>query len=721
MSIHPLEKDLNLKQREALSIVDGPALILAGAGSGKTKTLTHRIAWLMQVKNIPADRILAVTFTNKAAGEMKERIRKLLESQTSTYGYTLPRVGTFHHICALLLREEIHVLGYSPSFAITSDSDQLSLIKKIQKSIGISSDQFQPRALLSSISRAKSALISPEQATCAADSYYEETVAKTYEVYQKTLKETASLDFDDLIYLTVHIFQSHPDVLEKYQDKFQYLLVDEYQDTNHSQYTLIRLLSQKHRNLFVIGDDYQSIYGWRQADIRNILDFEKDYPEAKIITLEQNYRSTQVILDAASSVIQNNTDQRHKKLWTESLDGHLLIKKVLSNEQEEANYTCQEIKRLQKEGFSYSDCAILYRTNSQSRVFEEILLSNSIPYTIVGGIKFYERKEIRDTLAYLKIIRSPEDILSLERILNEPRRGLGRVTWEKWLSIAKEKLTSPTHLSRKDFEDTLLKPKKIDIILTFNQCIRTLEASLEKKNVYLTAFIRSVLKKTGYMTAIEKDPESKERLENIQELFSVTKKFDTIPLRQALTLFLDEVALASDLDRGNSRLDTVQLMTLHSSKGLEFPIVFLVGLEEGVFPHSRSQFSHQELEEERRLMYVGITRARQKVYFLSVEWRTIFGATQINPPSRFINEIPPKLFATSTKEISPEKKPLAHQKEPVKITTPGNILRPGDSVSHPDFGQGIIISIQGNIGTVAFKRKGVKKLALNLAPLTKLP
>ena len=720
MSTHSLQKELNQKQQEALSVITGPALILAGAGSGKTKTLTHRIAWLILAKNIPASQILAVTFTNKAAGEMKERIQKLFKGHAPSHLSAMPLVGTFHHICAFLLRKEIQVLGYSQHFTIINDHDQLSLVKKIQKSLEINPDQFQPRALLSAISKAKSALLSPEELVVQAESYYEEIVAKAYATYQKTLKEMDSLDFDDLIYLTVQLFSSFPQILEKYQDRFQFLLVDEYQDTNHSQYTFIKLLSQKHRNLFVIGDDYQSIYGWRQADIRNILNFENDYPEAKVITLEQNYRSTQNILDAASSVIKNNSAQRHKKLWTEGKAGQPLIRKILQTEREEASYVCQEIKNLQKEGSLYRDCAILYRTNSQSRVFEELLITQNIPYIIVGGIRFYERKEIRDILAYLKILYSPKDMLSLERILNEPRRGIGEITRNRWFEIARKKLFSPIHLSKDDFIGSPLKASKIEHILAFNKTLQSLERSLREQSCSLTTFVRGILDQTGYIAALKSDPENQDRLENIQEFFTVTQKFDDLPLNEAIFYFLDEVALTSDIDSSTTQKDAVQLMTLHSSKGLEFPVVFLAGLEEGVFPHSRSQFSNQELEEERRLMYVGITRARQKIYFLSVEWRTLFGSTQINPPSRFIDEIPKELFSPTERKFSQSKKTTTPLKEGVNKPSLVEILRPGDSVSHPDFGQGIIISIQGTVASVAFKRKGLKKLALGIAPLIKL-
>jgi DNA helicase-2/ATP-dependent DNA helicase PcrA len=708
--MHPLEQTLNPEQRRAVKTIHGPVLILAGAGSGKTKTLTHRIAWLIHQERINPKNILAVTFTNKAAKEMKERLIALLTEHEPTA--LLPAIGTFHHICALLLRQEISVLGYSSTFTILNDQEQLGIIKQAAKTLEINTDQFQPRAILNTISRFKNSLIAPEQAATHADNYYEETIASVYTLYQKTLFERNALDFDDLIRLTIHLFQTIPELLEKYQKQFQYILVDEYQDTNHAQYTLIQLLSQQHHNLFAIGDDYQSIYGWRQADIQNILHFENDYPEAAIILLEQNYRSTQIILDAAQSVIQNNTQQRHKQLWTQQIDGDLITHVTLEDEKFEAEYVCQELDRLAKTGVTLSDCAILYRTNSQSRVLEESLLKRTIPYTLFGGVKFYDRKEIRDVLAYLRLIHNPQDRFSFERILNVPRRNIGTATLKKWLALAEQKNQPLLTLTPQDFAETTLRPSKISAIQKFIQLIQTL-TDIYTQSVSLSAFIESLLEETRFLESLQDGTsEGETRQENVRELLSIATPLDTLDTQTALQTFLDEVALVSATE-SSSTTEGVQLMTLHSSKGLEFPIVFILGLEEGVFPHSRSQFSPQELEEERRLMYVGLTRARQKIYLLHAKQRTLFGATQINPPSRFIKEIPSHLIQ---KELLKKNKPRTiskiHSKEG---------FRPGDSILHPTFGQGIVITLQGDIITVAFQRKGIKKLSLSLAPITKIP
>lgn len=735
--MHPLEQTLNSEQRRAIRTTEGPVLILAGAGSGKTKTLTHRIAWLIQEKGVSPQNILAVTFTNKAAQEMRERVLALfaltspqsairpnqpvwrLENQGN-----LPHMGTFHHICALLLRKEIAPLGYTPSFNIIDDGDQLAIVKKTLKDLDLNPDQFQPRALLSAISRAKNSLLDPETHAQQTQSYYDEVSAQVYTAYQEFLERNNSLDFDDLIRLTVKIFRAYPSILKTYQQLFRYLMVDEYQDTNHAQYTLIRLLSEKHRNLFVIGDDYQSIYGWRQADIRNILNFEKDYPEAEIITLEQNYRSTQIILDAAHSIIRNNERQRHKKLWTEKSGGEPILLVSAQDEHHEAEYVSQEIRRLRADhGYHYADCAILYRTNSQSRVLEELFLHNNIPYKIVGGIRFYERKEIKDVLAYLKLIYNPNDLLSLERIVNEPKRGIGSLSLGKWIHISIENGISPLAMTEENLEKSSLRKAKIKSILEFSAIINTLRGSITTHTGKLGTFIQRVIRETGYeKTLSDGTPEAEIRAENVKELLSVAKKFDDFAVPESLKFFLDEVALASDTDTVNQNHDMVHLMTLHSSKGLEFPVVFLVGLEEGIFPHSRSQFSSQELEEERRLMYVGLTRARERAYLIHASMRTIFGSTQINPPSRFLSEIDNSLIQKKIHTLQGNKHFLSPKKnEPRKKKLPSQeTFRPGDSVSHPDFGHGVVIALQGTIISVAFKKKGVKKLALGITPLSKL-
>lgn len=729
--MHPLlEQNLNPEQKRAMMAVDGPVLILAGAGSGKTKTLTHRLAYLMHEKSVLAHNILAVTFTNKAAQEMRERITHLLESMKGENHYdysrpSLPHIGTFHNICAKILRSEIEILGYGKNFNISDDQDQLSLMKKVMKLLDINTDQIQPRSMLSAISRAKNDLLDEERFLLQAGSYYEEVAAKAYREYQQELRRSNTLDFDDLIFLTIKLFKNFPSVLEKYQNLFRYIMVDEYQDTNHSQYTLITLLAQKHRNLFVIGDDYQSIYGWRQADIRNILDFEKDYSEAVIITLDRNYRSTQIILDAAGSVIARNENQRHKKMWTEASGGEMITVFSARDEREEAEYVTNEIVRLSRDmNRPMSDFAVLYRTNAQSRMMEESFLRASLPYRVVGGIKFYQRKEIKDIIAYLRLAKNISDDLALERIINEPKRSIGKATLEKWSSFARANemgfIESGLSLTS---EVSGLREVKVKAIRSFCELIQGLHDSIEGSKS-LFHFIENILKKSGYLKSLDdKTSEGEMRQENVKELLSVAKKYDEHETNEALNLFLEEVSLASDTDTIDRDQSAVHLMTIHSSKGLEFPVIFVIGLEEGIFPHSRSAFSANELEEERRLMYVALTRAKEKIYLLFADQRTIFGSTQVNPPSRFVQEIPEDLVQEEKLRKSDMMTNIfveERKKSKKKLFTASNAFRPGDSVEHPDFGQGLVITLADNIATIAFKKKGLKKMDITLAPLKKV-
>jgi DNA helicase-2/ATP-dependent DNA helicase PcrA len=741
-----LEKDLNPEQARAMKATDGPVLILAGAGSGKTKTLTHRLAYLMHEKGIAPYNILAVTFTNKASQEMKERIMHLLTaiqnqesaladnevSEQDIYstkgGYInrqLPHIGTFHNICAKILRQEIEMLGYGKNFNISDDQDQLSLMKKVMKSQNISTEQIAPRSILSAISKAKNELLDEEQFALQTSSYYEEMVAKAYREYQKELRHANTLDFDDLIFLTVRLLRDSVAVLEKYQHQFRYIMVDEYQDTNHSQYMLITLLAKKHRNLFVIGDDYQSIYGWRQADIRNILDFEKDYADAKIITLDRNYRSTQIILDAAGSVISRNENQRHKKMWTEITEGEKIVVFSARDEREEAEYVVREVvRRAQEQGREMSDFAVLYRTNAQSRMMEEAFLRASIPYRVVGGIKFYQRKEIKDIIAYLRLTKNPLDNLALERIINEPKRSIGKATLEKWTRYAQ---TRDMSLLESGYgitsEESGLREVKIHSIHAFCELIQGFHTTI-KTSKSLFHLISHVLKKSGYLKSLDDNTsEGETRQENVRELLSVAKKYDEYDTMDALNLFLEEVTLASDTDSIDQKQSAVHLMTIHSSKGLEFPVIFVIGLEEGIFPHSRSAFSPHELEEERRLMYVALTRAKQKIYLLFADQRTIFGSTQINPPSRFVAEIPEELVTEERlkrTDITLNAFAREEEKRKPKLFKKSDAFRPGDSVKHPDFGQGLIVTLANDIATIAFKKKGLKKINITLAPLEKL-
>ncbi len=717
--------NLNEKQREVVAITNGPILIIAGAGSGKTRTLTHKVAYLIKEKKVSPQNILAVTFTNKAAGEMKERIIKLLSDKNHIPSkYNLPLIGTFHSICAKILRREIGKLGYEGSFNIIDDHDQMSLMKKMFARLEISKEQFHPRAILEAISKAKNSLVDSHQFSLGPEGYFEEVVSRLYSEYQGELKKNNSLDFDDLIMFTVKIFQKFPEILEKYQNQFHYILVDEYQDTNHSQYLLVNLLAEKRRNICVVGDDWQSIYGWRQADIKNILDFEKDYPEAKVVSLEQNYRSTQVILDAAYGVISQNVFRKDKNLWTKKEGGQLITSYEAEDEAEEADFVAREI--LKSSGEKYSDFVVLYRTNAQSRILEEIFLKRSIPYKIVGGIKFYQRKEIKDIVSYLRFIKNPKDYLSLERIINEPRRGLGNKTIEKWIKIAKENnldlLQVGTRLANIDNDIKKITSSKLEDISKFCEFISRMKETMDR--IDLADFIQKVFSESGYEKYLQDGTmEGEMRWENVKELITVAQKYDKeeISNEQKMDEFLEEVALAIDADKGEEAKDSVYLMTLHSAKGLEFSTVFIVGLEEGILPHSRSMLSQIEMEEERRLMYVGITRAKEKAYLCFTRQRNIFGSTQVNPPSRFLSEIPGHLIMEHETKNIEQKKYNSNKKIPNTKYSIQNInFRDGEHVNHPEFGSGIVISTDGKIITVAFKKSGIRKLSLEFAPLKKI-
>lgn len=748
-----LLKTLNSAQKEAVITTDGPVLVIAGAGSGKTKTLTHRVVYLIKEKKILPQNILAVTFTNKASGEMKNRILKLLKNKESTFNPNLPHIGTFHNTCVKILRREIDKLGYNKSFNIFDDQDQLSLIKRVFKDLAINKDQFNPRSILGAISKAKNELHDEEYFILNANGYYEEVVARVYKKYQHALKENNALDFDDLIRLTVKIFETFPEILEYYQNLFKFIMVDEYQDTNHAQYLLIKLLSQKHKNIWVCGDDFQSIYGWRQADIRNILNFEKDYPETKEIKLEQNYRSTQIILDAAAQVIAKNVNQKDKKIWTEKTGGHLITSFEASDEKEEAEFIVSEIrssmqsmvhslqtnKKINQKSEikscepktvhttlpirNYRDFAILYRTNAQSRIIEEIFLKHSIPYRIIGGIKFYQRKEIKDILAYLRLIQNPTDSVSLERIINEPKRGIGKITLKKWLDFSKEKNLDLISAGIALKDSKIVNNSKTLAIYNFCTFINK-SAQLREKND-LSQFIQKVFQLSTYEKMLaDLGEEGEVKLENIQELLSVSQKYKNDLASQTLDTFLEEVSLASDTDKIDQEQNSVHLMTLHSAKGLEFPIIFIAGLEEGILPHSRSMLNNTEMEEERRLMYVGITRAEEKVYLLFTNLRTIFGSTQANPPSRFLDDISNNLMQKANPDEnnflkSIFSKKIANTQELYPASKKIYRYTDGERISHAEFGDGIVISSDKQIITIVFKKVGIKKLALSHANLKK--
>ena len=626
---------LNDKQYEAVINTDGPCLVIAGAGSGKTKVLTHKIAYLLNEKNIKPWNILAITFTNKAANEMKSRVETLVGEAAKEIW-----MGTFHSICVKILRNFIDRIGYEKSFIIFDTSDQKTLVKECLKSLEIDDKMFTDRAVLSEISNAKNEMLEPVQyAMRAGGDYRKEKIARVYAMYQQKLKENNAVDFDDIINLTIKILAENPDVLEYYNDKFKYILVDEYQDTNKSQFTLVTMLAAKYGNITVVGDNDQGIYSFRGADISNILNFEKDFPGTKIIKLEQNYRCTGNILNAANAVIKNNVVKYEKKLWTENDIGELPNFFCGDNEYDEATYVVEQINRLRREEYlKYSDFAVLYRMNAQSRAIEDILRREDIPYKIIGGLKFYERKEIKDIIAYLRLIYNPSDNLSLKRIINEPKRGVGKTSIDNI-----SKLSDSSNISMYEIIKNAADFGLNRVFVNTRDFIEQMEYLMAKKDeLKISELIKETLNKTGYTKALENENsvEVETRIQNLEEFLTVAMEFEEESAENSLGEFLEGITLSSDIDGMEDEEDSVTLMTLHSAKGLEFPVVFLVGMEEGIFPGYKSIGEPKELEEERRLCYVGITRARQYLFLTCAKQRTIFGSTTYNAASRFIEEIP---------------------------------------------------------------------------------
>ena len=634
-----LLEGLNDKQYEAVINTDGPCLVIAGAGSGKTKVLTHKIAYLMQEKDIKPWNILAITFTNKAANEMKERVEALVGDDAKDMW-----IGTFHSICVKILRRFIDRIGFDHSFVIFDTSDQRTLIKECLKDLKIDDKMFTDRIVQFEISNAKNDMKEPEEyEAMVKGDYRREKIASVYNLYQRRLKENNAIDFDDIINYTIKIFKENDDVLDYYTNKFNYILVDEYQDTNKSQFTLIRLLAKAHGNITVVGDNDQGIYSFRGADISNILNFEKDFKGTKIIKLEQNYRCTQNILNAANSVIKNNEVKYKKKLWTENEEGALPTFHVSDDEYDEGRYIVEEINHLRREEYyKYSDFAILYRMNSQSRAIEEILRREDIPYKIVGGLKFYERKEIKDIIAYLRLINNTSDNLALKRIINEPKRGIGKTSLDKIQAIS-EQTGIPMYQIIKEADQYGLSR----VYSNAQGFIEVIEDLISKKDEYtITELIKHTLKETGYTKALEDENsiEAENRIENLEEFLTVAVQFEEEEADNDLSTFLEGITLSSDIDGMDEEEESVTLMTLHSAKGLEFPVVFLVGMEEGIFPGYKSIGEPKELEEERRLCYVGITRAKNNLYLTCSRQRTMFGSTSCNPVSRFVKEIPEEMM-----------------------------------------------------------------------------
>jgi len=745
---------LNPEQQSAVKATDGPLLLMAGAGSGKTRVLTHRIGYLIVEKRVNPYNILAITFTNKAAREMRERIGKMMGGAAEEIW-----ISTFHSMCVRILRRDIDRIGFNRNFTILDSTDQLSVVKTILKEKNIDPKKFDPRAILGAISSAKNELIEPDEYKKTGGGYFEDVVGNVYEEYQKRLRKNQALDFDDLIMMTIQLFKRVPDVLEYYQRKFQYIHVDEYQDTNKAQYLLVKQLASRFKNLCVVGDSDQSIYRWRGADIANILSFEKDYPNATVILLEQNYRSTKRILLAANKVIENNLNRKAKNLWTENPEGNKLVYYRADSEQGEAQFVAGKIKELTRNNqYKFADIAILYRTNAQSRVMEEVLLKSNIEYSIVGGTKFYDRKEIKDMLAYLRLISNPDDDISLRRIINVPKRGIGASSVDKIADFADMHDLS-LFQALESVELLGLSPKITKAAREFRDLIGNYTNMQEFLSV--TELVEEVLDKTGYrdMLKAEKSLEAQSRLENLEELLSVTKSFEDSSEDRSLVAFLTDLALVADIDaldeETQEKVDSITLMTLHSAKGLEFPVVFLIGMEEGVFPHSRSLMEEVEMEEERRLAYVGITRAEQTLFLTNAQMRTLFGRTNMNPASRFISEIPADLiegvepaekkvsspFGSSGKSFGAARTssfgtPKASFSTPASARKP--VMRPvsaaasgdengwkvGDKAQHGKWGTGTVVSVKGQgEGTeldIAFPSPvGIKRLLAKFAPITK--
>lgn len=715
--------DLNPEQRQAAETTDGPVLILAGAGSGKTKALTHRVAYLIHARRVNPHQILAVTFTNKAAGEMKERVTGLLKSLPGGTPSGLPTIGTFHSVCVRILRSDGPSMGLASGFNIYDSLDSLTAVKNVMDRLGISQKQFNPSFIRHEISAAKNELIDPARYTELATDYSRQTVAAVYRGYQELLRRSDALDFDDLLTETVRLWRTRPEVLEKYRRLWQYVMVDEYQDTNRVQYTLTRMLTDTHRNICVVGDPDQGIYSWRGADIRNILQFEEDYPDAKVIKLERNYRSTQNILEAAQAVIAHNTQRKDKKLWTDSGPGDPILILEAANERDEADLVVREIRGHLASGGRYSDCVVLYRTNAQSRAVEERFMQANIPYKIFGGVRFYERKEIKDVLAYLSVINNPNDAIAFRRIVNVPTRGIGDKAIQVLSDAADERGISFAEAVSVAEDIPALAPASRKSVLKFDALYRKLRAFASEHTV--SELIKEILDQTAYQKWIDDGTvESETRLENLAEFQSAAARYDHIKGYEGLGVFLEDVALITDVDEYDRDSDAVTLMTLHAAKGLEFPVVMIIGMEEGIFPHNRSLMDPTEMEEERRLAYVGITRAMRRLLMLYASSRVLYGNVQANLPSRFLADVPEHLVQSAGGR---------HRMGGLRSTATGGFSEPdfsypdetqeaqylevGDAVEHPKFGRGTVTELSDTVLTVTFERAGTKKLSSSFSSL----
>ncbi|HEL0589619.1 TPA: DNA helicase PcrA [Streptococcus equi subsp. zooepidemicus] len=762
--MNPLLDGMNDKQAEAVQTTEGPLLIMAGAGSGKTRVLTHRIAYLIDEKYVNPWNILAITFTNKAAREMRERALALSPATKDTL------IATFHSMCVRILRREADHIGYNRNFTIVDPGEQRTLMKRIVKALNLDPKKWSERSILATISNAKNDLLDERAYELGASDLYSQTVARCYKAYQEELRRSEAMDFDDLIMMTLRLFDQNPDVLAYYQQRYQYIHVDEYQDTNHAQYQLVTLLASRFKNICVVGDADQSIYGWRGADMQNILDFEKDYPDARVVLLEENYRSTKKILQAANEVIQHNRHRRPKKLWTQNADGEQIVYYRANDERDEAVFVASTISNMCLElGKSFKDFTVLYRTNAQSRTIEEALLKSNIPYTMVGGTKFYSRKEIRDVIAYLTVVANPSDNLSFERIVNEPKRGVGPGTLDKLRQFAYGQGQSLLEAAS-SLEQSPLKGKAAQAMLALASLLSDLRADLDQLSI--TALAEALLEKTGYldMLRVQNTLESQARIENIEEFLSVTKSFDDLSAQRQeheagidrLGRFLNDLALIADSDDGNAETAEVTLMTLHAAKGLEFPVVFLIGMEEGVFPLARAAEDQDELEEERRLAYVGITRAEECLFLTNANTRTLFGKSSYNRPTRFLKEMSENLlsfqglarpahasfgvtfsqqgqrqFGTgmSLSEAIQSRKSMAQPARAASKPTPLPFgpnaatskqaidWQIGDIAHHKKWGAGTVLEVKGSGKTmeltISFPDVGLKKLLASVAPIEK--
>jgi DNA helicase-2/ATP-dependent DNA helicase PcrA len=714
----PLIQGLNPVQKEAVLHTEGPVLIVAGAGSGKTRALTHRIAYLIREHGVSPYAILAITFTNKAAQEMVDRVEGLLGTRIAKGMWIL----TFHSACARILRREHTHLGVPSHFSIYDEGDTERVIAMCLKQANVDPKRYPARQVAAVIGRAKDNLIGPEGFAEQASTHYEEVIAQVYAAYQQRLRSAGALDFDDIIMETVRLFREHPEVLGHYQERFRYVLIDEYQDTNRAQYHLVNLLSAKHRNICVVGDADQGVYSWRGATIKNLLDFEHDYPDAAVFVMEQNYRSTQSILELANSLIEHNIQRKPKSLWTDSEQGDLTVRYRAENEHDEAWFVAGEVEKLvQSEGFRYGDVAVFYRTNAQSRVLEDVFMRAGLPYKIVGGVRFYQRREIKDIVAYLRAVVNPGDLVSIRRVINTPRRGIGEATVAAVEGFSSTENISFFEAARRADEIWQLGARAKGAVASFVEVVDGL-AAVTAEGGGAARLVEAAFTRSGYLAELEAERtiEAMGRVENLKELVGVAREFEARNPDGALADFLEQVALVSEQDEYDEDDPAVTLMTLHNAKGLEFDVVFMVGMEDGVFPHYRSMGDAGQLEEERRLAYVGVTRARRRLYLTHAWGRSLFGGQNFNPPSRFLSEIPSHLVHSLEGGGAAQQGRAAGSsppaRNPVSVTT-------GDTVFHDKWGEGVVVELSGAgekaEATIEFEDVGEKRVLLAYAPLAK--